>query len=45
VEGVIDGELLTGAQFPIRPGMRYARIVVADDRGRKAWSNPIWLDA
>lgn len=43
-EGIVDGELLTGARFPIRPGMRYVRIVVTDDHGRKAWSNPVWLD-
>ena len=43
-EGIVDGDLLTGARFPIRPGMRYLRIVLTDDRGRKAWSNPVWLD-
>jgi hypothetical protein len=43
-EGLFDGEFLTGARFPIRPGTRYTRIVVTDDRGRKAWSNPLWLD-
>jgi hypothetical protein len=43
-EGIVDGQLLTGARFPIRPGMRYLRVVLTDDRGRHAWSNPIWLD-
>lgn len=43
-EGIIDGDLLTGARFPIRPGMRYVRIVLTDDHGRKAWSNPLWID-
>jgi predicted metal-dependent phosphoesterase TrpH len=43
-EGIVDGDLLTGARFPIRPGMRYLRIVLTDDHGRKAWSNPIWID-
>ncbi len=43
-EGMSDGELLTGARFRIRPGMRYLRIVVTDFHGNRAWSNPLWLD-
>lgn len=43
-EGTVDGELLTGAHFPIRSGMRYLRVVLTDDHGRKAWSNPVWLN-
>lgn len=43
-EGIVDGDLLTGARFPIRPGMRYVRVVLMDDRGRHAWSNPVWLE-
>lgn len=42
-EGISDGDLLTGATFPIRPGMRYQRIVLTDAQGRHAWSNPMWL--
>lgn len=45
LEGMTDGEHLTGARFHWRPGVRYVRIVVTDDRGRKAWSNPLWIDA
>lgn len=46
VEGQIDGELLTGALFPslaIAPNLRYLRVVVVDELGRQAWSNPVWL--
>ena len=43
-EGTVDGDLLTGAHFPIRPGMRYVRVVLTDAHGRKAWSNPVWMD-
>lgn len=41
-EGIVDGEHLTGAVFAWAPGVHYARIQITDDRGRKAWSNPIW---
>ena len=30
--------------FSWAPGVRYARIMITDDQGRRAWSNPIWLD-
>ncbi len=43
-EGIVDGDPLTGARFPIRPGMRYLRIVLTDQHDRHAWSNPIWLE-
>ncbi len=42
-QGFLEGDLLAGARFPIHPGMRYLRVVVMDDHGRRAWSNPIWL--
>jgi hypothetical protein len=44
LEGMSDGELLSGARFPVRPGMRYLRVVVTDSYGNRAWSNPVWLD-
>jgi hypothetical protein len=44
LEGMTDGEHLTGAVFRWRPGIRFARIVLTDDLGRKAWSNPLWID-
>lgn len=43
-EGSVDGELITRATFPLLPGASYLRVEVTDARGRKAWSNPIWLD-
>lgn len=43
-EGASEGDLLTGARFPIRPGTRYLRIVVTDPHANRAWSNPVWLD-
>lgn len=42
-EGTIEGDHLTGAVFPAVPGLRYARVVVTDNRGRQAWTNPVWL--
>ena len=44
LEGIVDGDLLTGARFGSHSAVRYARVVVQDDRGRRAWSNPISLD-
>lgn len=41
-EGFSDGELLTGASFGLVPGVRYARIMITDANGQRAWSNPIW---
>lgn len=42
-EGVVAGEELSGAVFPVQPGVRYVRIVVQDGHGRRAWTNPVWL--
>lgn len=42
-EGIIDGDLLTGAVFGTHPSARYARVVVEDEHGRRAWTNPVWL--
>jgi hypothetical protein len=44
LEGINAGEHLTGAHFHWAPGVRYCRIVITDDRGRRAWTNPIWAD-
>ena len=39
------GTDLSNAVFPLHRFLgSYARITVIDDRGRKTWSNPIWLD-
>jgi hypothetical protein len=46
VEGQIEGEFLTGAIFPaiaVAENLRYVRIVVTDELGRRAWTNPVWL--
>ena len=42
-EGVIEGELLTGAVFQLQGSERYARVQVEDDRGRCAWTNPLFV--
>lgn len=39
------GERLTEASFPLAPFRgRYCRVTVIDADGKRAWSNPIWLD-
>lgn len=42
-EGIVDGEHVTGALFRGHPSVRYVRLSVEDDQGRKAWTNPIWV--
>jgi hypothetical protein len=45
-EEAVFGDGIRGARLPLdkmRPG-GYARIVVTDERGKHAWSNPVWLD-
>lgn len=44
MEGIINGDHLTGAVFRGHPAVRYVRIVVEDDQGRRAWTNPIYRD-
>jgi hypothetical protein len=41
-EGVVEGELLTGAVLHLSGHERYVRVQVEDDRGRRAWTNPIF---
>ncbi|MCC6790572.1 MAG: CehA/McbA family metallohydrolase [Thermomicrobiales bacterium] len=43
-EGITDGDLLTGMVVANHPNVRYARVIVEDEQGRRAWSNPIWRD-
>jgi len=38
------GIALTGAQAPIPKGQHYVRAEVTDHLGRKAWTNPIFVD-
>jgi hypothetical protein len=42
-EGVLDGDLLTGAVFNLTGRERYARVQVEDERGRQAWTNPLFV--
>src|SRR5215217_6129094 len=44
LEGINDGEHLTGATFRWVPGVRYVRVMVTDDLDRRAWSNPVWAE-
>ena len=37
------GELLREAAYPLLRGEKYVRVEIVDERGRKAWSNPIFL--
>lgn len=37
----VQGEGLTRAEYSLLPGERFVRIVLVDDRGRRAWLNPI----
>ena len=38
-----EGEYLTEAQYNIK-GYSYVRVYVEDEQGRRAWTNPIWLE-
>ncbi len=44
-QGVADGELLTGVQFTLTGQERFARVQVEDERGRCAWTNPLFIRA
>jgi hypothetical protein len=43
LEGVRDGDHLTGAEFILQGTERFVRVQVQDDRGRYAWSNPLFV--
>ena len=38
-----DGNKLTMGEFLLRGDEEYVRIVLKDEKGQKAWSQPIWL--
>lgn len=40
------GDALTEASLPLEPFRRggYCRVTIVDGAGKRAWSNPIWLD-
>ncbi len=42
-EGTVEGELLTGGEFLLTGTERYVRVQVEDDRGRCAWTNPLFV--
>jgi hypothetical protein len=42
-EGVLEGELLSGAEFVLTGQERYARIQIEDAHGRCAWTNPLFV--
>ena len=37
------GQFITEGQLKVRSYMRYVRVAVVDEEGRKAWANPIWI--
>lgn len=39
-----EGETLTEASYDLRNGYGYLRACVIDEQGRRAWTNPIFLD-
>ena len=42
----VFGDGLRGARLPLdalKPG-GHVRVVVVDAQGKRAWSNPVWLD-
>lgn len=41
---VQNGQGITGHQLPIRAGTNYIRAEIMDAQGRRAWTNPIFLD-
>lgn len=41
---IFEGKGIQAAKTPIRPGTKYIRAEVTDAQGRKAWTNPIFLD-
>ncbi len=38
-----ENGLITHAEFPVPADYRYLRVVVMDDQGRKAWTNPMYI--
>lgn len=38
-----DGELLTEATYNIPESVKYVRVEITDEIGKKAWSNPLFF--
>jgi hypothetical protein len=43
-EGTPDGQLLSGGVFRLAGNERYVRLQVEDERGRRAWTNPLFVN-
>ncbi|MGC9521284.1 MAG: PHP domain-containing protein [Anaerolineae bacterium] len=43
--GSFDGPLLAGGDFELPEAWPYAYLDIEDDRGRRAWTNTLWVDA
>jgi len=42
----VHGEAIGHARLPLEPFARkWCRAIVTDQRGKRAWTNPLWLDA
>jgi hypothetical protein len=41
--GSFDGKLITEASFPLSPDWPYVYLEIEDARGRRAWTNALWL--
>ena len=41
---MVCGQDIQAAQIDVIPGTNYIRAEVIDKEGRKAWTNPIFLD-
>ena len=39
-----DGRAIHRAEYELKDYFTYIRASVVDAQGRKAWTNPIWLD-
>ena len=39
-----DGRAIHRAEYELKEYFAYIRASVVDAQGRKAWTNPIWLD-
>ena len=40
----LDGPLLTEYEYPLKEKLLYARVMIEDEQGGKAWSQPIFID-
>jgi len=40
----LDGPLLTEYEYPLEEKLLYARVMIEDEQGGKAWSQPIFID-